>query len=308
MYALEEIAQQPNMPLTILEKWGDNQYAVQKGINWLHGLALVKKGVAKNPKTPVSILNNIMQGSYSGAWEGIAVNPNTTVEMLEELVNYSTQEGITNDSVPISVAKNPNTPVHLLEKLVTMTYDKKNKWTKANQTPIIQGRKIAEELSIALIKNPNLPLHFLEYFAQEDKSNYIKGSVAQNPRTPINILEELSRDSNLYWYLLHNAELPSHIAEKIANDENYENKIFAISDNPYIPQSILNDLAISTDRDSRKEVAKHFNTSLTILSKLLGDINNIVRQTVRENSNTPASLIAEVKEAYYNANSAVEVE
>ncbi len=289
MYALEEIAQQPNMPLSILEELSTSQYA------------LVQRGVTKNPKTPVSILKNIMGYGYSGAWDGIAVNPNTTVEMLEELINYSTQEGITNDSVPVSIAKNPNTPVYLLEKLAGMTEDKKNKWIQANHVPIIQGRQIAVELAIALVENPNLPLHFLEYFAREDKGEQIRGSVAQNPRTPINILKQLSTDSNLYWYLLQNPNLPPQIAKKIARDKNDRSKRTTIYDNPHTPQSVLKNLAFNPSGEVRKEVAKHPNISLDVLSELIGDINNIIRQTVRENSNIPTSLIEEVKEAYYNA-------
>lgn len=74
-----------------------------------------------------------------------------------------------------------------------------------------------------------------------------------------------------------------------------------IDDNPQAPQYLLDKLAFSIDSEIRQKVARHPNTSVEILSQLIGDVVEFVRQAVRENPKTPASLIEEIKTVYYNA-------
>lgn len=276
MYSLEEIAKQPNMPLSILEQLSESKFA------------LVQRGVASNPKTPVEILEKIMQGSYSGARTGIASNPNTPVEMLEKLVRDSIERGYGNDEVPVAISKNPKTPAYLLEQLANLSNDPNNAWTQANGT---------SEVEMALAENPNTPISVLEKLTQS-KNSKVRGTVGANPKTPVSILEELFVDHENDYYLACNPQLPLHILERLVKStkKHYTRKVI-FENHLNIPANILEQLAVDARVDVRIAVAKHPNTSTTALSQLAGDTDSRVSQAVAENPNQPLSLIQEVKVA-----------
>ncbi len=295
MYTLEKVVQHPNMPMSILEKLSDSQYA------------LVQRGVAKNPKATVAIWRNIMKHKSSiGGFEGIASNPNTPVDILEELLDNSIEQGFSGDTIPVYIANHPNTPVYLLEKLVAIASDTKNNWTKRNINTgynlIVSNCDVFRDLLVALAKNPLLPINYLRLFIEKANFREMKWAIAENPRTPIDILESLSTDTECYYSLARNPALPSHIAQTIVNNcsNNYTLELL-FEHNQHLNQKVLDILAVKKNLEIRVLVAKYPHTSVDILSRLLGNVNMNVREAVKNNPHTPLSLIQEAKMAYYLA-------
>jgi hypothetical protein len=71
----------------------------------------VRGGVAKNPNTPIKLLQELAKDKDEYVRRDVARNPNTPIKLLQELAKDEDR------GVRISVAKNPNTPIKLLEEL-----------------------------------------------------------------------------------------------------------------------------------------------------------------------------------------------
>jgi hypothetical protein len=137
--------------------------------------------VARNPNTPVEVLNILSKDSYDGVRRYVAQNPNTPVEMLNILSKDSY------DDVRINVAGNPNTPVETLNIL------------SKDSDSYVRG-------NVAL--NPNTPVEALNILSKDrlaprehslgEGYDDVRYNVAQNPNAPVEVLNILSKDSDEY--------------------------------------------------------------------------------------------------------------
>jgi len=71
----------------------------------------VRRGVASNPNTPVSVLERLAEDEEEWVRQWVARNPSTPASTLERLAEDE------NKWVRHGVASNPNTPVSILERL-----------------------------------------------------------------------------------------------------------------------------------------------------------------------------------------------
>lgn len=91
--------------------------------------------------------------------------------------------------------------------------------------------------------NPSITLSVIQILLQDDSADWVRGDVAENPSTPIDILNTLANDSSIY--------VQSHVAR-----------------NPNATESILRTLSESHNGGVRVEVAENPSTPWDVLVKL----------------------------------------
>ena len=128
----------------------------------------MRRPVAENTNTPVSLLEKLAEDENEYVRCNVAKNTNTPASALEKLAEN--KESL----VRMYVASNANTPVPLLEKLAEDEY---------------------EDVRIGVAENANTPVPVLEKLA-EDENMYLRKKVAGNAETPDPILEKLQAAGN----------------------------------------------------------------------------------------------------------------
>ncbi len=159
------------------------------------------------------------------------------------------------------------------------------------------------KVRLAIAQNPNTPLHLLELLAK-DVNSEVRMAVVRNLNTPLSLLEQLLGDhqrSIRQAVVLHPNMPLSSIKKKITIDgtdvEDEEEMIEIISDEEYVeikpetPGSVLQDLARINVSWLRESVACHPNTPNSVLEELVGDEYVCVRCSVARNPNTPARIL-----------------
>lgn len=281
------VAKNPNTPVTLLEK-----LAMDKEEE-------VRFQVANNPATPSTLLDRLAEDGDRNVRGVVAKNTNTHVATLKMLSEDA------NDEVRRALALNPNTPAEVLEKLA----GEKNLWRNIwSRIEIMENPNISSSVFEQLIKNIGerdydiVNRRCARAAAREGWLRKIAGSsepyyrqvASENRNTPVVTLEKLAGDddSEVRRNIAYNPNTPASALEKLAGDINMEIR-WRVAKNPNTPVWILEKLAGDKDRVVRWSVAENPNTPASVLEKLAGDDNSTVRSDVAGNPNTP-SLILEM--------------
>jgi len=165
----------------------------------------VREAYAKDPQAKPDILEQLIR--YDPVREvrkAACQNPNTTTRVLEEFGGFKTSSPITELLAEVnkhgggelwsSVALNPNAPGKVLERLASLN------------TPESQLRNIPpqdresvpffeERIRWAVAENPKTPANVLKVLSK-DQEWRVRIRVAENRSTPMDILKILSQDEN----------------------------------------------------------------------------------------------------------------
>ncbi|MDZ8064416.1 MAG: hypothetical protein RMY64_02080 [Nostoc sp. DedQUE08] len=221
----------------------------------------------------------------------------TSVVVLEELSLHPQPE------VREAVAKNPNTPTEVLLKLGKEFPD------AITANPIF---------NLLLLENPES--HFVRLslarstttsesaIAQLSKieDEEILLAVARNPKTSLEILEELVEnpplfcdDENadesdfdeLFTAIVQNPNTSESLLLQLAEDGSWNIKI-AIAENPKTPLSLLNTFADWRNFSMHKAIARNPQAPSVILEKLAGENEKEIRDLVKNHPNVSETAIA----------------
>ena len=170
-------------------------------------------------------------------------------------------------------------------------------------------------LEICTIARTTRNLELIEFFTNLNDP-MICCAVALNPKTPINILEQLIDDEKIRAAVASNISIPAEMLTKLAHNEDLKVRI-AIAFNPstpinvlkeftrdeeiYVraiiainisaPNDLLNDLSQDKNVWVREMVARNISTPKEVLEKLAHDEDEIVREKVARNPSTPVYLL-----------------
>ena len=279
----QEIAKNPNTPLFILEKLGQQ------------GAGMVQ-AIAANPNAPVSILRQAAQEDNSSTLKLLAKNPSTPTDILEELALNKGKDGVREEAF-----KNPN-----LDPLIIYQFELESQAAeeiaKANElfasrlhspyaiAQVLRNGDLASRMKIA--RDYRTPVNILEQLTR-DADESIRVYLAENPNLPLTSRLELTRDPS---FKVRRAlarkqfkrPTPVEVLEQLANDES-EGVRALVAENPETPAEILVQLANNSNREIKNKVVANRNTPVEILERL-GLQEGIFSAS---NPNTPGSVLAE---------------
>ncbi|MBW4532380.1 MAG: hypothetical protein KME09_00405 [Pleurocapsa minor HA4230-MV1] len=259
--------------------------------------------VVKNPNCPVHLLRQTVEeiennSGLSHTLVDVAKNPNTPIDLLEKLAlnkgNYGVRE---------AVLKNPNIDYLTLYKIKLQIQEKEEN-DKANQilakrtdSPYALARVLEtgdRNVKISAARNPKTPIQVLEQLAK-DQDETVRSVMAQNQNLPLNILLELAEDSSvrIRLNLAHKnnyskIKTPVQLLEKLAKDE-LEKVRAKVAEHSDTPEELLVQLANDSSIEVKRKLATNLNTPATVLNRL-GLKDNIVN---KRNPNTPPMVLAQ---------------
>ena len=223
-------------------------------IGWYMGEKIHRR-IAKNPLTPLSILEFIIENRRSGIRD-VLENPNAPVSILRQVAQDD------NSTTKELVIKNPNTPKDLLEELTSSQMSLKN----ANLTPL-------EVYKINLEKQTEQETEKAQKLMSKGNSNQriFRQSNQQSPT-----LQSLPR-----IYNPDTDDLPTLLVEYAQSNNPFVRFVTLL--HPLTPEEILTQAANSASWLERYGVAENESTSLEIRSILAHDANRIVRAAANNN-------------------------
>lgn len=173
--------------------------------------------VAKNPATPVSILESISRQQESGhARANVAKNPSAPASILKRLAK--------DESARSHVADHPNTPASVLTDLSEDEFRVRMGVARNRNTPARVLERIAglQTVPFGGVRFGGLYFRGQRLSAKDEES--VRAQVAGNPNTPVRALEQLSleRSDIIRESLINNPSTPASILERLSVDGNYE--------------------------------------------------------------------------------------
>ena len=171
-----------------------------------------KRIIARDPNTSAEVLTQLFKdNSYLGEYEyfvclDLAQNPNTPLDILEQLGNKMDYD----NRIRNAVAANPSTPLSLLKELYryggvsTALYIARNpnvsedllrKISRLSATP--HNKSDYSSAMAAVADNPKTPIDVLDYLSNNEDA-YVRAWVAKNPNTPMATLKKLLSDESYY--------------------------------------------------------------------------------------------------------------
>ena len=219
----------------------------------------IKKWICENIKTPPETLRAIYK-NYPSYSDDISKNTNTPVDVLYEL---SKDESF-------NVIRNPSTPMKIILEMME---------DKSNRRYIASSDRVSKDILIELSKDENWR---------------VRENVAKNPNTPIEVLNELSKDNELV-----------HPHDDIGREKEPKVKL-GVLDNKNITSDILESLSKDKNDKVRRIVAEHPKTSIEVLNELSKDSvlvsgyrnrnHYIIKEAVAKNPNTTTEILEKLSE------------
>lgn len=279
----QKIARNPNTPLAVIQKLlsqGDNQVkqaiagrfdlpidmltelAVDYRVHVMNLLAQnihissevlaelanhhelrVRQMVARHPNTPQALLQDAAKSQE--LWEYVAQNPSTPADLLEELAQSNQEKILT------AIASNPSTPASVLKRI---------------------AQKHSHDILIAQHPNvsPELLQDVLWRLAMDERFS-VRKYVAKHRHTPVYILQQWVRTEPLLRpWIAQNPNTPMEILEVLARDGSPKIRE-AVAYNPSTPEYLLARLSQDMEVAIRQAVASNHNTGGRVLEMLAKD-------------------------------------
>ncbi len=193
------VATRPSAPLDSISRMNLLKSSAAEGDEFGYGRA----SLAKNPDTPVEILELLSKDKNYRVRCGVAENPSTPIEILKELANEKTmsEDDLYSQLVLDGVAKNPSIPTALRAEIINVLLnDDLSPWIRSH----VAGNELApadvlrslamDKLAMvrrAVGRNPITPIDVLTSLS-EDEHCWVRATVAENPKTPEDILRKLA--------------------------------------------------------------------------------------------------------------------
>ena len=132
----------------------------------------------------------------------------------------------------------------------------------------------------------------------ESMSTDEKINLAKNKNASPEILEKLAddEDANVRYYVAENPKTPADILKKLAREDEESGVRQAVAYNPNTPADILKKLAEDKDDDVKWAVAANTKTPVDILKKLADDKDDYVKSAVVDNPNAPVEVLKKLAE------------
>jgi hypothetical protein len=193
------VAANPSAPLDLIFRMNLLKSSAAEGDEYGFGRA----SLAKNPDTPVEILELFSKDKDYRVRCGVAENPSTPIEILKELANEKTvnEDNLYSQLVLDGVAKNPSIPTSLRKEIIeVLINDDLSPWIRRDVArnelaPADVLRSLAKDkwadVRRVVAGNPVTPIEILNSLAEDDHSS-VRAAVAENPRTPEDILRKLA--------------------------------------------------------------------------------------------------------------------
>ncbi len=161
----------------------------------------VRQKLASNSNTPITILERLAQDTAPSVRQAVVNNNNTPVALLEQLAHDDNLE------ILKAIAQNPHTPAQLRQSLQYRL--------RANISPTLNG--------LSRLYNPetdDLPLLLSEYV--HSSTPFVRFVSLMHPLTPIPSLNQGSQ--SLFWLeryaVANNPATPVEILQQLAQDSN----------------------------------------------------------------------------------------
>ena len=185
----------------------------------------VRKQFAKAEDTAPDILTTLSNDSDAKVRLLVASNPNTPVNVLQKL----------GEEFPDAITDNPIFNLLLLENLdtyfVKLSLARSFTTSEETLTRLANARYYSEEPIVrAVANNPSTPISVLEKLAtwfpeieensEETDGDRVHEAVASNPNTPVRILEKLAQHRSPYVreQLANNPNTSAFILEELVNN------------------------------------------------------------------------------------------
>jgi hypothetical protein len=216
---------------------------------------------AKNPITPANTLAKLASDREANIRKAVVENPNTPIDSLEKLGQEFPDELTENPIFTMLFLENPES------QFVRIALARS---TKSDENTLTQLSKIKdEEILCAVAQNPKTPLRILEELTDKLISNYhggeypdefncqnILGAIAQNPQVTESLLIKLS-----------------NVNSDFIN--------FLIAENPKVSASLLDRFADYKNSRMHQIILQNDKTLATTLEKLAGEESSVTREMVR---------------------------
>lgn len=251
---------------------------------------------AKNPDTPINILQELVKDNNKSIRCYAAKNPNLPYFLRRQLAEDK------HKSVRASVAKSPHTPASILELLAQPKYGVRHEIAKNPNTPAYIIRELAKnkhiKVSDRIAKNPATPPDVLLNIINLIKDDYyhirrrITHNIALNPNATATVLKQLvqycNNDDFLFILSHPNCTLEvkklvfNCLAEKISKTHpSYRLVRLAVLFNNYAEASVLAANVRSIYWIERYAIATNPNTPQSTREILARDSNIIVSNAAR---------------------------
>ena len=214
-----------------------------------------RKRIARNPKTPVSVIKELLENDdaiFCMAWEYAAENKAATPELLAILAKCPQWD------VRVKVVQHPHVTEQILETMV-------------NDESYEVRRAIAKHAKFASILKR----------MSRDEEDMVRADVAENPFTPQEVLEELLNDPEAYVIdnMACNPKAPADILRKIvAKGIGLKH----VANNPNAPLDVLEVLMKSDDDEVRAYLSLNEHLTIDMLKELVKDERCCVRAQAEE--------------------------
>ncbi|WP_146131521.1 hypothetical protein [Merismopedia glauca] len=264
----KEVADNIYTPISVLEKLADD-------VN-----PKVRQAIAAHPNTPIPTLEKLAGDPDPEVRQAIARNPHTPQPILQKLSRDSM-------FVRRGVAENPNAPIAIFTEFARIPWLRCSILRNQNCPENIRDRlyqnlkqlPIYERLEVA--KNPLTPPHILDVLAL-DKSRFpetsipkISEAVAFNPNTHLHTFEKMVQDPDIYFRDLfwvgfeRNPNISAEDLVRLFKDDIF--RLAAIA-HPNLPQELLEHFANSQEINIQLALVKNPKTSPHVLSQILASV------------------------------------
>ncbi|MFN6537339.1 MAG: hypothetical protein RM021_013340 [Nostoc sp. EkiNYC01] len=211
--------------------------------------------VAAHPSTPAKVLEKLVQNTDKDVLFQAAKNPNATSTFLEFFAEFLvkqyqlSKQGIY-QAIAIELVRHSKITPKVLENLLQMNnYDLMLAIASSLKTP------------------PTMLLALTDYQAPSSEHIYFLIRLAQNPNTPSDGLEKL------YFKIKQIHQSPTKY-------------ICYVAAHPNTPVHLLEQFAVHSHTDLRRQVARNVNTPISILERLSNDsedrVSRIAKQALKE--------------------------
>ena len=234
--------------------------------------------VAKNPNTPMKVLERLLDDKYRYVREAAIAN-------LSQ--NFNARESILNQWLAL---ENPETPQETIAQLTTSELLIIREYTalhpKASTTILEQlAKDKSSAVRSSVAQNPHTAGSLLAQLAQ-DLDQEVAIAVAQNPNTPVSILEQFAqqgkRNNQIKQAALKNlfSQYPDRVVpflEKYIKSFQPSFTRLLVFLHPLAPSSFLAKNFDSSSWLERYAIAQNPNTPAATRQRLAQDANRIVR-------------------------------
>jgi hypothetical protein len=276
--------------------------------NHRHAQSTVIEAILQHEKLLGSKLLELIQSSkgnlYLYSHTALAKNPNLTTEILEILIQLLLS--LTPNEI---LASQPNSALYPIDPQTfrSLTQQFERRANDAIAQLITHPNILPERLEDfsthdydlirkGVAQNPNTPIPVLQMLATHPTLGN-RRAVAQNPNTPTHLLHKLAVDSNtsVRSEVAKNLHTPLVILETLVDDESHFIRA-ALAKNPSVSEAILNRLFKDPEEDVRRSLIDHPRISAQMIDFFVDELNDSIRESIIQHPNISVQTLLKLAE------------